>query len=678
LRSALYLVICLFSLLPLQATEEARSPRNANYEIDVQLHPERKMLEARGTIEWRNLQEVGTDELWFHLYWNAWRNNLSTWMQEDRAAGRSRNRRTPPGPPEREDWSWTEVRSLALIGEDGERTPLPTRFESPDDGNVHDRTVLVATLPRLVMPEETIRLEIEWESRIPRTFARTGHRGNFYFIAQWFPKLGVFEADGWNCHQFHATTEFYSDYGVYDVRISVPAGFVIGATGREASRAENPDGSVTHRYRQADVHDFVWTASPDYVVRTRRFAAEGSPPVEMRLLIQPEHLRQADRHFDATEAAIEHFGRWYGPYPYGHVTIVDPAYGSGAGGMEYPTLFTSGTRRFNPFGGDSPESVTVHEMGHQFWYGVVGNNEFESAWLDEGLNSYSTERTLNEAYDDRVLTRRYFSNFFPFQFRDIEVPRRQRGLDRYRRHWDRDRPSKHSFLYDPSSSASLTYSKTALWLQTLERYLGWETFQPAMSTFYERYSFKHPRPEDFFDTIQEVAGQDLRWFFDQVHDDSVVFDYAVTEVSSRRGTARGWGDGDAEGEPQRLDPDSDDSSDDSNDSDDDDGSGLYRSKVTVRRLGGGVFPVKIKIVFKDDHQIEEQWDGVDRHRTFTYDRVAKLSYAFVDPQRVLTLDVDPTNNSRMRKEKSRLPAMKWGSKWMLWFQDRMSLLSFFL
>jgi len=153
----------------------------------------------------------------------------------------------------------------------------------------------------------------------------------------------------------------------------------------------------------------------------------------------------------------------------------------------------------------------------------------------------------------------------------------------------------------------------------------------------------------------------------------------VTDVSSKRVTAKGWGDADGAGEPSRLDSASDDSSDGSDDDDsDDDDSTLYQNTVTVRRLGGGVFPVKIKIVFRDDHQIEEQWDGVDRHKTFTYERAAKLNYAFIDPQRVLLLDVDPINNSRMRKEKSRLPAMKWGSKWMIWFQDRMSILSFFL
>src|SRR5262249_39127160 len=153
----------------------------------------------------------------------------------------------------------------------------------------------------------------------------------------------------------------------------------------DASRA-----AATHRYYQEDVHDFAWTTSPDYVERTGRFTHPSLPPVEMRLLLEPEHVAQAERHFDATRTALKYYGEWYGPYPYGHITIVDPAYQSGAGGMEYPTLFTAGTRWLAPAQVTTPEGVTVHEAGHQFWYGIVGNNEFEDAWMDEGFNTFST------------------------------------------------------------------------------------------------------------------------------------------------------------------------------------------------------------------------------------------------------------------------------------------------
>src|SRR5206468_2043884 len=133
-------------------------------------------------------------------------------------------------------------------------------------------------------------------------------------------------------------TEFFSDYGVYDVRVTVPKNWLVGATGVVRERRDNADNTTTHRFYQEDVHDFAWTTSPDYVERTMRFDEPPLPPVDMRLLLQPEHVGQEGRHFGATQSALSSYGRWFGAYPYGHITIIDPAYQSDAGGMEYPTL----------------------------------------------------------------------------------------------------------------------------------------------------------------------------------------------------------------------------------------------------------------------------------------------------------------------------------------------------
>ncbi len=221
-------------------------------------------------------------------------------------------------------------------------------YIAPDDGNADDRTVLAVPLPKAVGPGETIAVEVSWTAHVPRTFARTGAVGNSFFLAQWFPKLGVLEDGGWNTHQFHASTEFFSDYGVYDVRMTVPRGWVVGATGVERSRTDTPTGKTVHQYVQEDVHDFAWTTSPDYIVKTGKFEHKRLQAVEMRLLIQPEHASQADRYFMATRATLRSYGEWYGPYPYGHITIVDPAFQTEAGGMEYPTLFTGGTNWLAP------------------------------------------------------------------------------------------------------------------------------------------------------------------------------------------------------------------------------------------------------------------------------------------------------------------------------------------
>src|SRR5688572_9171431 len=184
----------------------ARSPRNANYQIDVRLDHERRALRGRETIHWRNISAQRATELQFHLYWNAWRNLDSTWMRE---------RRLLPTytAPRADAWGSTTVTTLWVQRPDGttiELTPQ-IRYLAPDDGNGLDRTVMAVPVAFGIQPNETIRIEIDWTSQIPRPFSRTGYVDDYYFIAHWFPKLGVLEDSGWNTHQFHSATEFYAD-----------------------------------------------------------------------------------------------------------------------------------------------------------------------------------------------------------------------------------------------------------------------------------------------------------------------------------------------------------------------------------------------------------------------------------------------------------------------------------
>src|SRR5439155_125882 len=387
------------------------SPRNANYTIDASLDPATRTITGRELVSWRNISTQTVTELQFHLYWNAWRDNRSTWMREA-SLGASRNLASP----REQDWGRIDVTSIGLAGSTPADLTSVKHFIAPDDGNPDDQTVMAVPLPQPVAPGGGLTIDVKWTAHVPRTFARTGAIGNYFFIAQWFPKLGVLQDDGWNCHQFHSSTEFFSDYGVYDVRLTVPAKWVVGATG-----VERPD--ELHHFYQEDVHDFVWTTSPDYIERHAGFEHPSLPHVDMRLLLQPEHADQAERHFTATRATLKYYGEWFGPYPYGHITIIDPAYQSGAGGMEYPTLFTAGTRWLAPSDVSTPEGVTVHEAGHQFWYGIVGNNEFEDAWMDEGFNTFSTARTIAQMSRANYLAVRYFGGFIPWVFTEIQLAR---------------------------------------------------------------------------------------------------------------------------------------------------------------------------------------------------------------------------------------------------------------
>lgn len=422
---------CSLSLLTLsapraQGLELPQQAQVASYVMNVELRPhragqpERRHIVGTQSITWRNTASAPTDEVRMHLYLNAFRDRQSTLMRESSADFRAKWRDDEFGSVE-----FTEI-SLAGVGE-----PLPLTAEAvqPDDDNEADRTVVRVALPSAVAPGASIELRTRFEARLPKAYRRTGWApGDGYFCMQWYPKLGVFEdapdggAPRWNCHQFHANTEFFADFARYDVTIAAPAAFEVGATGGRPVSVEERDGRRHWRFEQEGVHDFAFVADPDFVRREFTFdgvrAADDPsgvapqvarslgvpvsdfdlPKTEVVILLQPQHATdsQFDRHLRAVECGLEFFGLRYGPYPYGAITVVDPARDSDGttlgGGMEYPTLITCGTQPSPHPRQPRPEGVTVHEFGHQYWYGLSANNEFEESWLDEGINTYSEGR----------------------------------------------------------------------------------------------------------------------------------------------------------------------------------------------------------------------------------------------------------------------------------------------
>ena len=633
-----------------------RSPRNASYAITARLDPASRTISGNEIVTWRNTANIAADSLRFHLYYNAWRNTASTWMRERQLSGRGPERKY-----EQADWGWIDVTNVRVIGADGAAGDLTNqlRFIAPDDGNTADRTVAEVPLTRAVRPGETVNVQIAWSAHVPRTFARTGAIGNFFFIAQWFPKIGVLENTGWNCHQFHLSTEFFADFGTYDVRLTVPRGWIVGATGVERDRRDEADGTTTHHYYQEDVHDFAWTTSPDFVERRATFEHQSLPRADLRLLLQKEHVGQAERHFDAARAALKYYGEWFGPYPYGHLTIVDPAWQSAADGMEYPTLITAGTRWLQRPHTEDPEDVTVHEAGHQFWYGIVATNEFENAWMDEGINTFATARVMQERFAPTYTVKRYFGGFVPYVLRDFPRTREREGdrLGSYRTGAKSDDPATPSWQYWPGTAGSITYDKTALWLHTLERMVGWDVLQRILATYFMRFQFKHPKPQDFFDVASEVSGRDLTWFFDQVYRSSNVFDYGVDVLRSDVDVTDGAITGAVRTELRQA---------------------TYKTQVVVRRYGDGIFPVDVRVVFENTEEMRWQWDGRDRWKMFEVEKPVRASFAQVDPEHVLLLDVRYTNNSMTLEPQSTRAARKWSLAWLIWLQDHLLTYGFFV
>jgi hypothetical protein len=651
----------------------AQSPRNANYTIDARLDPERHTIEGSLVLEWRNTTGEPQSTLPFHLYWNAFRNTLST---SARGEGR-RAARATRGPDATRGYGYIQVTSVRQLAGDGGEADLTSslRYLQPDDGNRDDRTVAQVTTPSPVAPEATTRFKIDWTSQMPYgNVGRSGWVHDYHFVAQWFPKIGVFWKGAWNAHQFHPFSEFFSDYGVYDVRLTLPQGFVLGATGALQGAIDNADGTRTFHFRQDDVHDFAWVTSRRLREARARFEEAGYPPVDIRLLIQPERSHLAERYIEATRIALRSYGAWSTPYPFAQVTVVDPAWGSASGGMEYPTLFTGGAAMLAPRALQSPEGVTIHECGHQFWYLLVGTNEFEEAWLDEGLNNYHEDKAAQIALGPKGWGRRYFGVRggargtqapIPVVAPGVMLRRGDSDLGSLRRSGAFDEMARPSWAYRSQDAYTVSaYGKPALSLQTLEGFVGDEVMTRILRTYARRYRFAHPTTEDFIAVVSEVSGRDYRWFFDQTWFSAEQCDYAISVKNTRPRALAGYSEG-PDGRPLLVAP--------SPEAERRKDEGLFDSEVTVQRLGGVRLPVEIRVEFADGRVTYETWDGQYRWTRLRY-QGSRVRAAAVDPFGKIAIDIDPGNNFWADNAPvARRAASKWAMRWMFWLQNLLEL-----
>jgi len=555
---AAVLVLGASAARPAQEPEAASGAPGLRYEIWVELDAAGKMLLGKEELVWTNPTKDTVPDMLLHLYWNAFKNEDSAFLREAAAETMFGD----GDAPDDGEWGWIDVTDIRLA--DGTDLKPGLQFVTPD-GPDHpgDQTVARILFPAPVEPGESVRLRLEFRSKIPRTVARAGYYRNSFFIAQWFPKPGIYEEGrGWNAHAYHQNSEFFADFADFVVHITVPRDFVVGSSGKQIDeRIDGPAGTKTLTYSQAMVHDFAWMSDPRYLKIEREFVADREvtpqeyretaellglpfeevrlPNVKMTLLIAPEHKGQIERHFRALRAAIKYYGLWYGPYPYETVTMVDPPFRTGSGGMEYPTLFTAGTRVLPSKNQLSPEGVIVHEFGHGYWYGLVANNEFEAAWLDEGFNTYSTGRVLATAYGSGALPL-VFKGFPVDWF--LPVPKifdfelnRVAAINTVR--FDPVTAWSWKF-YNRGSYAANVYMRAATLLQTLEGVLGEAAWSRIMRTYHMRYRYKHPTQEDFIGVVNELGGKDMTWFFDELLEGTETFDYGVALVASVKVPAR--------------------------------------------------------------------------------------------------------------------------------------------
>jgi len=622
--------------------EPTLSDRVVSYQIAARLDPQRHTVDGTEELTWRNRSRQPVQSVYLHLYLNAFEGPGSTMATEARVPGFS-----PREDVSTRDGQWGHVELKDVRQAD---SPVPWRFVHPDGGPQTDHTVVRLDLPAAVAPGASTTLRIAFLDQLPRAIARSGYFGTFHLIGQWYPKIGVLELAGeraakqvqWNVHEYHMLSELYADYGLFDVRLTVPSDYTVGATGEEQGEPAQANGLSTHHFIQGDVHDFAWTADN----RTAKplegeYHGEGSPVVKIKVLYPPEYAQDGPVALKATIDSLGYFSKMLGPYPYHTVTVVIPPFNAdGAAGMEYPTFFTAENYK-NPkpdhFGGPMLDFVTIHEFGHGYFYGILGSNELEEPMLDEGLNEYWDMRMFADRKERQI--------YAPDWMVDIGIRPSSTGFEYERvlalNNDPRDGTGANSWDRFSSFSYGTVYFRTATLMHDLAWAVGQDNLERAFHVYYERWKYRHPSIADFRETLAEVTGKRAlveRLFDEEVYaankEDDAIDELTSTEEVPLRGTS--YVDGKwvelTKSEAQKQEEDARKAWKKAHPNPDP-GTGPfpYHTTLTLTRRGIAV-PKTVVVIFADGSKETLQWDSAQRWQRYQWTKPVKAVSAEIDPE----------------------------------------------
>ena len=620
----------------------------ADYTLRATLDPVGHVVHGEGTIVWRNASTQPVRELWVHLYMNAFKNEHSAFLREH-VGGRGSE---PP-----QDWGWIDVRKFALVGDEGTPVDLWSGAERHRAGD-DDETDARVPLPRAFAPGEIATLLVSFDDKLPAVLERTGYRGTFHMVGQWFPKIARLEPDGGFAHfPFHHLAEFYADFGTYDVTLDVPERFVLGATGPVVEE-HVAGGRRIERHVQSDVHDFAWTAWDRWQSLT-----ETIDGVAVKLLYPPGFARLAEREMAALRFALPSYSARYGRYPYAVLTVVHPQQdASEAGGMEYPTLITTGGAWFTPPGVLAPEIVTVHELGHQWFYGLVATNELAWPFLDEGLNQFAECETMGLWRGNASAI-----DFAGLSVSDAAINAVFGNLAVH----DEPVAQPADAFESGANYARLVYSRTASVVETLARVYGRELVDRALGRYARSFRFAHPGPEDLVRAIADVVGQRAASTLRTALFDEGWVDYAVEGVWAEQ-AQKAAGVFDCEGAKDGATPCADsrwtvprDQTIPSQ----------WENAVAVRRRGTLSFPVDIELVMRDGSRRRESWDGQGSFKRIAWRGPIGLRSAIVDPDDRVPIDSNLENNRASTPDGNRPSAPRTLERVVYWMQLALQSLS---
>lgn len=536
-------IITLFfasALFPIIASAQAYFQQEVNYTIFVKLDDVKNELTANERIEYVNNSTSTLVFIYMHLWPNAYKDNTTALAKQLLENGDTK-------------LYYSKEEERGYIDQiDFKINDQPARWELLKDSI--DICKLYLTEP--LKPGEKVIITTPFHVKIPSgEFSRLGHIGQSYQITQWFPKPAVYDNNGWNYMPYLNQGEFYSEFGSFDVSITLPKNYVLGATGdmvdaeaelewlnqkvqeteaitfydrNDLTFPASDSETKTIRFIQSKVHDFAWFCDKRYhVLKSEIETPHTNHKVTTWAMFTNAEGDLWKNSIQYMKDAIHYYSLWNGDYPYNNCTAVDGTISAG-GGMEYPNITVIG-HSGNAF---LLDVVITHEVGHNWFYGMLGSNERMHAWMDEGINSFNENRYVETKYPDQKLL-----DGFP------KVIGKVFDLDRYKHKSEYELTylltavknedqaiEAPAYEYTELNYGADVYFKTAIVFDYLMAYVGEKKMDEAMQKYFKEWQFKHPQPGDLRKIMEEVSKRDLSWFFDDLINSTKKLDYKITSA----------------------------------------------------------------------------------------------------------------------------------------------------
>jgi hypothetical protein len=518
--------------------------QEVNYTINVRLDDLNHELTADESIEYINNSPSELNYIYMHLWPNAYKDNSTPMAKEFLRHGKTSFYHAKD-----EERGYIDQLDFKIDGQ-------PAKWQLLKDSI----DICKLYLNKPLKSGEKIIITTPFHVKIPSgKISRLGHIDQSYQITQWYPKPAVFDKNGWNYMPYLTQGEFYSEFGSFDVSITLPKNYVLGATGdmvngdkelewlndkvkatqsitsfdtKDLSFPASDTEIKTLRFKQKEVHDFAWFCDKRYhVLKGEVETPHTKHKVTTWVMFTNAEADLWKNSISYINDAVHYYSLWNGDYPYNHCTAVDGTISAG-GGMEYPNITVIGSSG-NAF---MLDLVIAHEVGHNWFYGMLGSNERVHPWLDEGLNSFNELRYLRTKYPNQKLAgniaNKKIGKAFDLQRYNQKTQYELGYLLGARK--NEDQPIElEAYNYSQFNYGGIVYYKTAIVFDYLMAVVGEKEMEKAMQHYFDLWHFKHPQPADLKKALEESTGKDLSWFFNDVINTTEKIDFKIKRASKK-------------------------------------------------------------------------------------------------------------------------------------------------